>query len=220
MQESGLSDSSKADLAVVAQALSRKAENADSIFKKMVEADKEQNKRLSVVISCSTGKLINERRKASRFQVRFLVCTVGLFAILLSQMSRIVVNVCITSMIDPSMIVSTDSVSSDGSCPVDELTELTTGSMDVNSTTSAYDPILAFFEDETYSTKASSIGTDPTTATDTSSTMVAEGPKPVRFKWTMKEQNLLLGGFYYSYFVFMIFGKSKIRTELAYSQAQ
>lgn len=31
--------------------------------------------------------------------------------------------------------------------------------------------------------------------------------EPDKFKWTVKQQNLLLGGFYYSYFVVMILGR-------------
>lgn len=170
---------------------------ANVIFKKMVVSDKEQNKRLSMRISGHKSVASRQKKVGGQVQgtrVRFLICTLGLLAILMSQMSRIILNVCITSMIDPSMLAPKSEVSSDGSCPVVEPV-----TRDVRS----IDPISDFFTNSP-SEQATDLVTEDIVE------IVADTPD--RFRWTIKQQNILLGGFYCSYFVVMIFGELRLHT--------
>lgn len=178
------------------------------IFKKMVISDREQNRRLSCRASKGKGlsgrEILKTRRKGPT-RVRFAVCTLGLISLLLSSMSRSVINVTITSMIHPSMIETKSvNITSEGSCPSDSMKIVSKRSID-GSQPETYDPIYSYFTDK----PETSINTEApvSMSVDSSATDTEQSPFQDMFKWTIKEQSVLLGGFYYSYFFFMILGE-------------
>lgn len=203
-------------------------------FMRMVMNDAKQNRRLSSRLSQasierdSTMKG-NEPDKGSK--MRFVVCTLGLLSLTMSNMSRMVLNLSITSMVDPSMLAhaknDNELVSADGSCPwpEEELLEVFEAEQQqANLTSPQPEHIVNLDDTNNVTTTVSSVemiedttvsdGGETTqqvsdsNATTTSSDqhhLSKEYPYP-RFKWTIKQQNMILGGFYYSYFVFMVLG--------------
>lgn len=246
------------------------------IFKRMADNDKKQNDRLgSQTFNSKSGKNSDPN---GRTKIRFLLCTLGLLSLTTSNMSRMVLNNCITSMVDSTTSsLSNSQLSEDGSCPwpEEESSVATTTCSPSESSTSAefqtttklhqldstttFGPIRTF----TQSTTSPSLPHITTTTTTTTTTIASEtstknedldeskldstdeqgttsedveafledltsNEPPVkedetgveirmnsteevvivanRFKWSIKQQSVLLGGFYYSYFVFMILG--------------
>lgn len=167
---------------------------------------------------------INQNNSAKKAKpatkMRFVVCTLGLISLAMSQMSRMVLNLSITSMVDPKMLVKPDAtkISSDGSCPWPE---------EFNNDLSAtpppvIDPIYFYltappdwYEESneventtSYDVIATSSRSDVDVTTVSDSVVIIDYNEEEvdKFKWTIKQQSILLGGFYYSYFFFMILG--------------
>lgn len=209
----------------------RSDDEPNEIFKRMVINDKKQNQRLSVNLSKSNGIGSNSSshvgKDASRTNVRFIVCTLALFALSVSQMSRMILNQTIKDMVDPSMNKKDGhSVSSDGSCPWPE-EEMPLSSPSQQDTTT--NPI---FSTEVYQPPEDTVDDFISDITDekpdnelTSWNDITDGPTSTggpleganstgietihedRFLWTMKQQSYLLGGFFYGYSFFMIPGE-------------
>jgi len=188
--------------------------NSTDIFQKVVINNRKQNQRLSAKLSNGSQKTspngLNNGQPIKNdhlIQVRFLVCTLGLLSLALSQMSRMVFNLSITSMVDPCMISKRTEISSDGSCPwPDEITGTTSGTDEFDTSLSSLttvDYTIHGITDDTLQPEDYN-QTSPG-AVDCVSDKI---PAVDRFKWNMQQQNVLLGGFYYSYFVFMILGKN------------
>lgn len=226
----------------------------EDIFKRMVINDKKQNQRLSANLSKSRSK------DGQRTNVRFIVCTLGLLTLSVSQMSRMILNQTIKDMVDPVMlkqrdVTSSTSSSSDDSCPwPEEISEPDTVPVTTydpmlwiftsESPTEAYqppeDPVVDFIsnEDDERPVEDSSVQDhvfelqteseeDPTEDSTIAENSIAEnsivesstgdssiaGSSTIetihedKFKWTMKQQSYLLGGFFYGYSFFMIPGK-------------
>lgn len=269
-------------------------------FKRVVIADAKQNQRLTNKLNGSNSDKAIPYSKGST-KMRFVVCTLGLISLAMSQMSRMVINQSIPQMIDPMQISHVDdhSISTDGSCPrpQDDQTASTTSapmtsttpvpeptSTAITSTSSTISPIptststttTAITMTQTTTTTWTTMATTTTTAAKESTSSGPPTSKPStshpfdiypisvptepnvlaadqnmdelpdmeiimdpednpsevsathsnphnatqqvdgsskeevysyeRFNWTMQQQNVLLGGFYYSYFVFMILG--------------
>lgn len=139
--------------------------------------------------------------RAGRVKFRYLVCSLGLAAMMISQMSRVVINFCITSMVDTSVILESHDVSSDeGSCPAPESRIVLNRSIRaINMSREAIDQSIIH---EPYISRESEIYDGANYYQNFTDNIDYD-----KFKWTIKQQNLLLGGFYYSYFVVMILGK-------------
>lgn len=166
----------------------------------------------------ASSKGIKQKGAKNSTKMRFVVCTLGLISLTLSQMSRMVLNLNITSMVDPSMHVKSNAaeVSSDGSCPWPEESDIA-----LSTPSSVIDPLQFYLtaptdwveklagNETTYYDLITSTqsGQVETIANDNEIEFASSPEESVdRFKWTMKQQNVLLGGFYYSYFFFMILG--------------
>lgn len=197
-----------------------------ALFKKMVinSTDQSFSDALSQRFSSWKSDGINQNNPAKKAKpatkMRFIVCTLGLMSLAMSQMSRMVLNLSITSMVDPKMLVKPDvaKVSSDGSCPWPEESnnDLTT------TQPSVIDPIYFYltappnWSEESNEIANSTSFNEPTTSSqsDTEVSTVSDVVVKInpneeeldKFKWTIKQQSVLLGGFYYSYFFFMILG--------------
>lgn len=244
----------------------------NELFKKVVLNDAKQNNRLSTKFGASSKRNMNnglpangqEPHSKGSTRMRFVVCTLGLMSLAMSQMSRMVINQTITEMVDPKFQAAKEeektgglsAPTTDGSCPW-PMEDISIGPADVMSATI----VTSTLSDKTSTAAPSRPATSPTTTfhllsvlnqtspslvpapttTDQTSTdedgnmeeipdfelilNEEEGPvgppisnvtgqgevikskHPYRgFEWTMKQQGVLLGGFYYSYFVFMILG--------------
>lgn len=184
----------------------------NEIFKKMVVIDQDRRG--------SSGKInsTNQKTGYNGGKIRFIVCTLGLVSLAMSQMSRMVLNLSITSMVDPSMLIKADSskISADGSCPWPEDSEHPSTTP---SPSSAIDPILYYLTAppdwfDQVASESEIESTTPYEVTTTTNNTLFEASKPRqdesvdKFKWSIKQQSTLLGGFYYSYFFFMILGKT------------
>lgn len=120
------------------------------IFKRMVMNDKKQNQRLSASLSKSAnGHSLGSSSKgkdATRTNMRFIVCVLGLFSLSVSQMSRMILNQTIKDMVHPSMhkkdTSSGDTSISDGSCPWPDDPRFSVRDREPESTTSMFDPML------------------------------------------------------------------------------
>lgn len=193
-------------------------------------------------------------------KMRFIVCSLGLISLAMSQMSRMVLNQSIVQMVNEA--AKEADVSADGSCPwpeneetaKDEVISATTsapldiGQSEKTTTTTGASPRstiskastslpdatmhlwwtttalptsrpatasdapnrldenmeeLPDFEEEL--TEETFRENQPTNQTNGTNTHAAP-PEYPRYEWTMRQQSVLLGGFYYSYFVFMVLG--------------
>lgn len=176
-------------------------------FEKMAKNDDKQNNRLSRNIGSLNegGSKNDDTEKGTR--VRFFICILGLASLAMSQMSRSVLNITITDMVHPDMIKKDDDVSTDGSCPwpvednIESSSELTS-TIDSKSLESS---TTVFFEASSFDpfSDPSNQQVDTETPFETTSSQLE---KSDRFMWTIQDQNVLLGGFFYSYFAFMIIG--------------
>ncbi|CAA2962122.1 sialin-like [Olea europaea subsp. europaea] len=130
-------------------------------------------------------------------KMRFVVCTLGIISLAMSQMSRSVINYCITSMVDPRMIQSNETVSSGGSCPL-----------------SGYDQSknVYFTQKKIFDANQTHYNTRIERSTDSEAyhELISKSQDMKtyedKFMWTIEEQSFVLGGFFYSYFLFMIVG--------------
>lgn len=198
------------------------------LIEKMVANDHKQNKRLSAKLSIKNKSQnqdchLDEPKRVTK--IRYLVCTLGLLSLVTSQMSRMVLNLTITQMVDPSMLEENDLVDDNGSCPWPEeelvISEQMTTTLappvgyDNFSTSEPLTTVdeMLYFEDvgPVYNSDGDdyheNTDSNATQKTNTSDTNKDDNFKVVdRFKWTVKQQHVLLGGFYYSYFVFMVLG--------------
>lgn len=132
-------------------------------------------------------------KKATK--MRFFVCILGLMSLVLTQMSRMVLNVSIVSMVDPSMIQAEGSVSNGGSCPKAEVEEKHESVFQMS--------IEPLAEEDSISSKMFRSNELYANSTARPADLSLDVP---RYKWTIKEQSTILGGFFYSYFLFMVLG--------------
>lgn len=184
----------------------------NEIFAKVLTNDRIQNKKLAGKLSKSydVEEASSQQQKAEKAsKARFIVCTLGLVSLAMSQMSRTVMNVTIVSMVDPSMIQTHGSVSADGSCPwPEEEVAVETPAPEICLPESTRAPSIDLAVNE--STVVQNLDAETTLAemkVEPTPDLNNQHVGPIKFKWTMKQQNVLLGSFFYSYFFFMILGK-------------
>lgn len=183
---------------------SRTSDSPNNLFKKMAESDVKQNNRLSRNID--VGGINKTDSTEQGTSIRFFICLLGLASLAMSQMSRSVLNITITDMVHPDMLKSDESISTDGSCPwpVEESFEYTNGNSTSSSFNSTQTDSTVSSDNTTYAT-LNDISDQQVITGDTISPAEPE-EEPERFMWTIQDQNVLLGGFFYSYFAFMIVG--------------
>lgn len=182
-------------------------ESPNELFKKMVVNNKKQNQRLSAnydqkgTKSSLSVNFIRDGAKNSpneckplNIGLRFIICSLGIAALTMCQMSRMILNLTITSMVDPLVLNQGSDISSDGSCPwlvedgFERNEELETSK---SKETAPIDGILFY------------LTTEQSNLESNDSLVLVESD---RFMWSMQEQSILLGGFFYSYFFFMVLG--------------
>lgn len=193
-------------------------ETPSALFKKMADNDAKQNAKLTGKLQSGHSNGVGGKKKDGNqpTKIRFFICTLGLISLAMSQMSRMVLNLSIPQMVDPSMVAKKNDDpavnAADGSCPwpEDEIQATTPALLDLSEDN--FDQVPDLEEGWTKSDlemETTTTGLPIFNATTTSTTTMAT-PTPDqqydRFMWTIKEQNVLLGGFYYSYFVFMVLG--------------
>lgn len=155
------------------------------------------------------GTMTGTSGKSTR--MRFYVCILGLLSLVMGQISRTVINYSITSMVDPRMLQTNSSISTKGgSCPartidLDDGTISMMKQIDDGTDLSEEEILLASFESEQLPGYQTALNTERIYKFDRSSREFSED----KFMWTVRQQSLIKGGFFYSYFFFMILGKFK-----------
>lgn len=202
------------------------------LFKKMELDNYKQNKRLTKKFSTdeTSNEINGTQDRGPKMGIRFLVCTLGTISLAMSVMSRMVLNLSITKMVD-NHHKSNGEVPTDGSCPWPEYTNL---EEDTIMCSAVSPPTTDYPMETTVFTTLEPSTTEPSSVVEHTTLQHEEEPIVLdncnntginstnhnasrihhdggvhvdRFNWTMKQQGVLLGGFYYSYFVFMILGK-------------
>jgi len=187
------------------------------IFRKMAENDRSQNRRLSESVNGLASASMDDLVKNGKHQrgnrtsyMRFFVCTMGLLALTLSQGSRMIMNTSITKMVRPDMINKHGKASTEGSCPVNDA-EMPTPPHLRDPLADELDEVVDASKDEGESTK-----TESNIATLNEGSIPTEDPQITvndtildykdRFDWSIGNQQLLLGSFFFGYTLFMVFG--------------
>lgn len=189
----------------------------DAVFKRM-GANNGERRLSSGNIKQNDTSSGNRKSEGNGTKIRFVVCTLGLVSLAMSQMSRMVLNLSITSMVDPSMRAKADTskISSDGSCPWPEDSEnpFIASTMDPAQYYSTAPPDWAERSTDGETSTHSDATTNESVQPDFTETSVnltqvesISCQEEDKFKWSIQQQSTLLGGFYYSYFFFMIIGE-------------
>ena len=190
------------------------------LFKRMADSDSLQNRRLSASVNGLKTASVDDLVRGGRHQrrstkMRFIVCTLGLMSLATSQMARMVLNFSITQMVNKQAVGKSES-SADGSCPWPDEEELA-GQQAVGSDSTLVkdfsDQIYGPHPREAYAPDGSALLAVATTLAPAIGATLP-GPNGThseraayeQFEWSIKNQSVLLGAFYYSYFVFMVLG--------------
>lgn len=128
-------------------------------------------------------------------------------AMLMSTMSRIVLNISITSMVDVGPPGERDEAPSPGSCPAKRVM-ITKNTHIIDALDKELDYRLEYDGDLDVRYNFSQPSDSEALFDDLVEGIRGGNDVPNRYDWTIQQQSAILGGFYYSYFVFMIAGKS------------
>lgn len=187
-------------------------ETPKEFFKRIAENDSLQNRRLSASVgglaTASTADLYrNGRHQKKSTKMRFVVCALGLVSLAVGQMSRAVLNLTITQMVEQTNSSKVGEISGDDdSCPWPEDEQLSvTSTSPLNPRCSLCDQMDCDHEAAFTDGNVTSFPLVNGEITEKTSD-VSSKPKYERFKWTIQNQQVLLGSFYYSYFIFMVSG--------------